>query len=340
MPDADQTAVPEPRIGHEGPEPETVGRRVSLRAREIARRGPAALQPLPTTEQLGRLSEGERHQVHKRLRVELYALASILADGSIRRALHQRASYPPYGLVRSMHSQMRMILADPGPVEEGTVASFQALGQAYVDTTVFHLDQHFKERRAVDSVWILDRLEKVLALFRAGAGPALRARLRDGFSFLYGGLHFGTSVSVQLAEVMAGLLEPFAIDAAEKAEVLLRSNRPAFHLAAVNVAHVVPAHQHLLAAAKSGPGSGGPTGGAPWMDPTHFVVQEVDGRPVRIGLREEDFPGLAAIPTTYPTLGCPARVSPSGGTSAIGMLWTWCAELARDLGLLGPVPGP
>lgn len=315
----DDTAVPPTEPEHEG-----VGRRVSLRAREISRRGPAALESLPTTEQLGRLSEGERHQVRKRLRVELYALASVLADGSVRRALEQRPGYPPYGLVRSMHSQMRMILADPGPVEEGTVASFHDLGPAYVDTTVFHLDQHYKERRAVEAVWILDRLEKVLALFRADADPSMRARLRDGFSFLYGGLQFGTSVSVQLAEVMARLLEPFPMDAGEKAEVLARSNRPAFHLAAVNVAHVVPAHQHLMAG----------TGGGPWMDPAHFVVQEVDGRPIRINLRQEEFPGLAAIATTYPTLGCPARVSPSGGTSAIGMLWTWCAELARDLGLL------
>jgi hypothetical protein len=312
MADADQT------------EQDGVGRRVSLRAREIARRGPAALEALPTTEQVGRLGEGERQNVRKRLRVELYALASILADGAVRRALEQRPAYPPYGLVRSMHSQMRMILADPGPVEEGTVGSFQALGQAYVDTTVFHLDQHFKEHRAVDSVWLLDRLEKVLALFRVDADPGLRARLRDGFSFLYGGLHFGTSVSVQLAEVMARLLEPYPIDAGQKAEVLLRSNRPAFHLAAVNVAHVVPAHQHLLAT----------TGGTAWMDPGRFVVQAAEGRPVRIGLKDEHFPDLDAIPTTYPTLGCPARVSPSGGTSAIGMLWNWCAELGRDLGLL------
>ena len=331
MSDALDTAAPRTESEQEG-----VGRRVSLRAREISRRGPAALETLLTTEQLGRLGEGERQQVRKRLRVELYALASILADASVRRALERRPAYPPYGLVRSMHSQMRMILADPGPVEEGSVGDFEALGRSYVDTTVFHLDQHFKERRAVDSVWLLDRLEKVLALFRTDAGPALKARLRDGFSFLYGGLHFGTSVSVQLTEVMARLLEPFPIDGAEKAEVLLRSNRPAFHLAAVNVAHVVPAHQHLL-------GGGGPERatppGAPWMDPTRFVVHEADGRPVRIGLRDEEFPGLGAIPTTYPTLGCPARVSPSGGTSAIGMLWTWCAELARDLGLLGAV-GP
>src|ERR671914_465319 len=123
----DHTAGPEPEPEHQG-----VGRRVSLRAREIARRGPAALEPLLTTEQLGRLGEGERHQVRKRLRVELYALASVLADGSVRRALEQRPAYPPYGLVRSMHSQMRMILADPGPVEEGSVGDFDALGRAYV----------------------------------------------------------------------------------------------------------------------------------------------------------------------------------------------------------------
>ena len=324
MADADHTPGPEAAPPGDGPEQEGVGRRVSLRAKEIARRGAPAVEPLLTTEQFARLSEGERHNVRKRLRVELYALASILADGAVRRALEQRPAYPPYGLVRSMHSQMRMILADPGPVQEGTVGSFQALGRAYVDTTVFHLDQHFKERRAVETVWLLDRLEKVLGLFRVDADPGLRARLRDGFSFLYGGLQFGTSVCVQLAEVMARLLAPFPLDAGEKAEVLARSNRPAFHLAAVNVAHVVPAHQHLLVT----------EGGAPWMDSAHFAVHEVEGRPVRIGLREEEFPGLAAVPTVYPTLGCPARVSPSGGTSAIGMLWTWCAELARDLGLL------
>ncbi len=310
------------------PEHEGVGRRVSLRAREIARRGPAALEPLLTSEQFGRLGEGERHQVRRRLRVELYAVASILADGSVRRALEQRPSYPPYGLVRSMHSQMRMILAAPGPYEEGSIETFATLGQAYVDTTVFHLDQHFKERRTTDAVWLLDRLEKVLSLFRVDADASLKARLRDGFTFLYGGLHFGTSVCVQMAEAMARLLEPSGLDAAGKVEVLARSNRPAFHLAAVNVAHVVPAHQHLLVPAA---GQGGP----PWMDPGRFIVQEVDGRPVRIGLRDEEFPGLDAIPTAYPTLGCPARVSPSGGTSAIGMLWTWCVELARDVGLLG-----
>ena len=163
------------------------------------------------------------------------------------------------------------------------------------------------------------------AIFRIYAAARQRARLTDGFSFLYGGLHFGTSVSVQLAEVMARLLEPFAMDAGEKAKVLSRTNRPAFHLASVNVAQVVPAHHHLLAA----------TDGTPWMDPARFVVQVVDDRPVRIGLGEEEFPGLAAIPTTYPTLGCPARVSPAGGASAIADLWAWTVELSHRLGFLG-----
>ena len=323
MPDRDDSSAPEAEAE---PELDAVGNRVSIRAREIARRGSAALQAVPTVEQLRRLSEGERRQVRRRLRVELYAVASVLADASLRRALEQRPSYPPYGLVRSMHSRMRMILASPGPVEEGAIESFRALGEAYVDTTVFHLDQHFAERRAVESVWLLDRLEQLLNLFRLGE-PALHSRMRDGFSFLYGGLHFGTSVSVQLAEVMARMLEPTGLTAAEKADVLARSSRPAFHLAALNVAHVVPAHQHLMSA-----GAGGP-----WMDPAHFAVQEVDGRPWRIGLEREDFPRLAEIPTEWPTHGCPARVVISGSASAIGMLWTWCAELARDVGLLGPV---
>ncbi|HEX2024335.1 MAG TPA: hypothetical protein VHF00_06490 [Acidimicrobiales bacterium] len=313
------------------PEGDAVGHRVSIRAREIARRGPAALQATPTVEQFRRLSDGERRQVRRRLRVELYAIASMMADGLMRRALEQRPSYPPYGLARSMHSQMRMILATPGPVEEGSIRSFRDMGAAYVDTTVFHLDQYVKEHRTVESVWLLDRLEHLLNLYRLDE-PALRARMRDGFSFLYGGLHFGTSVSVQLAEVMARLLEPTSLTAAEKAEVLVRSSRPAFHLAALNVAHVVPSHQYLL--------EGSASGGAPWMDPARFSVQEVDGRPWRIGLADEEFPAVAEIPTEYPTHGCPARVVVTGSTSAIGMLWTWCAELARDVGLLGEVEAP
>lgn len=314
------------------PEAETerdaVGLRVSIRARELARRGKAALEPTPTVDQFRNLSDGERRRVRKRLRVELYAIASMLADGTMRRALEQRPSYPPYGLVRSMHSQMRMILASPGPVEEGAIKSFRDLGAAYVDTTVFHLDQHVKEHRSAEAVWLLDRLEHLLNLYRLGE-PALHARMRDGFSFLYGGLHFGTSVSVQLAEVMARVLEPTSLSAAEKAEVLVRSSRPAFHLAALNVAHVVPAHQYLM--------TGAAQGGGPWMDPDRFAVQEVDGRPWRIGLKDEEFPGLDQLPTEYATHGCPARVVVTGSTSAIGMLWTWCAELARDVGLLGPV---
>jgi hypothetical protein len=313
------------------PEGDAVGHRVSIRAREIARRGPAALQATPSVEQFRRLSDGERRQVRRRLRVELYAIASMMADGLMRRALEQRPSYPPYGLARSMHSQMRMILATPGPVEEGSIRSFRDMGAAYVDTTVFHLDQYVKEHRTVESVWLLDRLEHLLNLYRLDE-PALRARMRDGFSFLYGGLHFGTSVSVQLAEVMARLLEPTSLTGAEKAEVLVRSSRPAFHLAALNVAHVVPSHQYLL--------EGSASGGGPWMDPARFSVQEVDGRPWRIGLADEEFPAVAEIPTEYPTHGCPARVVVTGSTSAIGMLWTWCAELARDVGLLEEVEAP
>ncbi|HEX2272619.1 MAG TPA: hypothetical protein VHG90_01965 [Acidimicrobiales bacterium] len=323
-PDANDATAPEAEAGRDA-----VGHRVSIRARELARRGQAALEPTPTIDQFRNLSDGERRQVRKRLRVELYALAAMMADGTIRRALEQRPSYPPYGLVRSMHSQMRLILASPGPVEEGAIETFRDLGAAYVDTTVFHLDQYVKEHRSVEAVWLLDRLEHLLNLYRLGE-PALHARMRDGFSFLYGGLHFGTSVSVQLAEVMARVLEPTSLSAEEKTEVLVRSSRPAFHLAALNVAHVVPAHQHLF------PGSGP---GGPWMDPDRFAVQEVDGRPWRIGLADEEFPGLDEIPTEYPTHGCPARVVVTGSTSAIGMLWTWCAELARDVGLLGPVAG-
>lgn len=251
-------------------------------------------------------------------------MCSVVADEVVHRARRARPSYPPYGLVRSMHSQSRMVLAEPPPVAEGDIDSFRALGMAYVDTTVFHLHRRLEELRHPDRAWLLLRLEALLALFRLHADPAGRERMRDAPSFLYGGLHFGTGVCVQLVEVMDGLL--FELPAEDRAPVLDRSLRPALRLAGVNVAHVVGAYQHLQAR----------VGRLGWMDPERFVVVRTDGVPWRVDLADDGLgAGVGDTPPTYTTLGCPARSSPSGETSAIAVLWSWCVDLARNTGLLG-----
>ncbi|MDP8986873.1 MAG: hypothetical protein M3N11_00775 [Actinomycetota bacterium] len=301
---------------------EGAGPRVSARARELRRSGPEALSPLPRSEQLARKSEVRRQELLDELRVELYAVCSVIADEVVHRARRQRPSYPPYGLVRSMHSQTRMVVADPDPVPAGAIDSFRALGTAYVDTTVFHLHRRLEELRQPGHVWLLGRLEELLALFRLHAGPSGKDRMRDAPSFLYGGLHFGTGVCVQLVEVMDALLSELA--AGDRAAVLDRSLRPALRLAGVNVDHVVGAYQHLQARA----------GRLGWMDPARFLVVRNHGVPWRIDLAHDDL-GVPGTPTTYTTLGCPARSSPSGEVSAIAVLWSWCVELARVTGLLG-----
>ena len=298
------------------------GPRVSARARELRRNGREALTALPRAEQLARKSKVRRQELLDELRVELYAVCSVVADEVVHRARRERPSYPPYGLVRSMHSQTRMVVANPEPVPAGAVDSFKALGTAYVDTTVFHLHRQLEELRRPERVWLLRRLEELLALFRADAEPSLKERMRDAPSFLYGGLHFGTGVCVQLVEVMDGLLSD--LPAGERAAVLDRSLRPALRLAGVNVDQVVGAYQHLQARA----------GRLGWMDPERFVVVRNDGAPWRVDLAHDDL-AVADVPTTYTTLGCPARSSPSGEVSAIAVLWSWCVELAGTTGLLG-----
>ncbi len=263
------------------------------------------------------------------LRVELYAISSILAEAAVGRALVEAPMYPPYGLVRSMHSELRLLAADPGPVEEGAVGDFRALGRAYLDTTVFHLDREFKIQRAGEDAWRVQRLEHLLALFRIDAGPASRERMRNGLSFLYGGLQFGVSVCVQLAEVMNRVLDKRPGQApTEKAAIMTRSIRPAYRLAGLNLDHVIPAYQGLLE-----------TSG--WMRADNFVLQDSEDRRWRIDLRDEAIAGRHEgepdRPTTYATQGCPARRSPSGGDPTIAVLWAWCVELGHDTGLLGPV---
>jgi len=312
------------------------GKRLALRAQEISRG--VSLDRLPTPEQLAGLSEADRHARLDDLRVELFAVSSSVADAAVGRARERRAAFPPYGLVRSRYTELRMIVADPEPFAAGTIDSFHALGKAYVDTTVFHLHGSFVKLHEDGKGWLVDRLEKLLELFRVGAGPATRARMRDGVSFIYGGLQFGTAICVQLAEVMAEMLagDP-TLSSEEKAAVLTRSSLPAYDIAAFSVTGVLRAYQRLQSDTRR---SVAGTSTQSWMDPARFVIRETDGRPWRIDLAEDDLlagggPASEGL-HNYATLGCPARISPSGATSPIAALWSWCAELAHDTGLLGP----
>lgn len=289
-------------------------------------RGQEALEALPVAEQVADASQAERHEVLEGLRLELYAISSVVADATVERARREREAYPPYGLVRSMHSESRMLIADPEAVKEGTIHGFHDLGKAYVDTMVFHLDRQFNDPAHSDQKWMAQRLEELLALFRIGAGPLTRSRMRDGLSFIYGGLHFGTGVCVQLAEVMSRLLAEFAdVGPADKAEVMNRSIRPAYRLAALNFEHVVVAYQRLQTPAQAG---------TTWMRSEAFAVQMSDGNPWRIDLREDELVASTPGSTTWETQGCPARIAPAGGPSPIATLWSWCVELSRVLGLL------
>ncbi len=282
-----------------------------------------------------------RHDALESLRVELYAITSVIAEGAVERAYESRELYPPYGLVRSGHVDMRMVKAAPEPVEEGAIASYFALGRAYVDTMVFHLANEFTALKASDKAWMVRRLEDLLVLFRIDAGPTSKGRVRDGLSFVYGGLHFGAGVSVQLAEMMTRLLAPFpGLGAEERAAVMARSSRPAHRFAALNFDHVIVAYDDFL-----GPPDPSTPIGQRWFDAGKFVVQVDDaGRPQSIDIRADELvagkPHTAKLaagrPTTYATHGCPARISPSGGTAPITRLWTWSVELASEAGLLTP----
>ncbi len=313
-------------------------------AAELTTRGSRALARLPTTEELEQRSAERRQQILDGLRVELFALASLLADGAVRRARRERPTFPPYGLAKTMHSQSRLLVANPEPVDEGSIDSFMTLGRAFLDTLVFHLDRQFKDQYLSDQRWQLERLETLLTLFRVGAAPATQARLKDGFAFMYGGLQFGVSVCAQLAEVMAHMLEAHPdLTARQKAETLERSLAAAYRMAGLNVTEIVPAYQGLISPERGG-----------WMDPARFVVRTADEVPVRIELKDDalDVPaerrmpagvatrGATAATVSFTTQGCPARTSPAGESSAIATLWRWVIELAHDLGLLGPVTEP
>jgi len=270
--------------------------------------------------------------------VELYAISSVIAEGAVERAYASRAEHPPYGLVRSGHTDWRMVLATPKEVAEGEIDSFFALGKAYVDTMVFHLAAEFTALKASDKAWMVQPLEDLLALFRVDAGPATKGRVRDGLSFVYGGLHFGTGVSVQLAEVMARLLAPHDdLTADQRAEVMARSSRPAHRFAALNFDHVIVAYHEFL-----GPPDPRTPIGQRWFDADRFTVQvDAGGTPTAVDIRPEHLsagkpttPRLASVPTTWATHGCPARISPTGATPPITRLWTWAVDLAHIAGLL------
>ncbi|MDP8953606.1 MAG: hypothetical protein M3N37_01540 [Actinomycetota bacterium] len=301
-------------------------RSVATRARQLREGGQDVLLAVPRPEQLARKSPARRREILDELRVDLYALSSLMADAAVERARRHRSAYPPYGLVRSGYSASRLVVAEPEPFAEGSIRGFDALGKAFVDTTVFHLHAAWQEQRH-SATWVLDHLEELLALFREAAGPAGEARMRDGISFLYGGLHFGTGVSVQLVEVMAEVLRAHGrLGLEDRVAVLQRSSRPALRLAGLNVDQVVGAFQGLQ---DSGRRSG-------WMTADRFVLVAPEDGPVRIDLREDALAGEGSTSFAYATLGCPARVaSGDSGVSAITGLWAWSIELARDTGLLG-----
>lgn len=339
---ADSAVVSGRSVGKSPNMAEGVGSRVVLRAREIKARGRQAVVALPRVEEFAERPDEARHAALEKLRPELYAISSLLAEATVERAFNNRDQYPPYGLVRSGHTDYRMLLANPEVVAPGAISDFYGLGKAYVDTMVLHLDAQVKAWLASEEAWMLHRLEELLALFRVKAGPVTKMRMRDRFSFIYGGLHFGSGVSVQLVEVMVKLLASHdGLTADERVEIMLRSGRPANRLAAFNLDHVLIAYQDLLAPiAPADAISGKQT--MRWFDPAKFSVEEADGRPSRIDFRSEDTLGgrprgrrLLDAPTAYATLGCPARISPSGGTSPIARLWTWAVHLTRDVGLLG-----
>ena len=306
-----------------------VPRSVATRVRQIRDGGIDVLVAVPRTEQLARKSPTRRGEILDDLRVDLYALSSLLADAAVHRARRHRSTYPPYGLARSGYSASRLVVVDPEPFPEGSITSFDALGKAFVDTTVFHLHAAWHEQRHAAG-WVLDHLEELLSLFRDAAGPSGEARMRDGISFLYGGLHFGTGVSVQLVEVMAELLEgDGALTLEERVAVLQRSSRPALRLAGLNVEQVVGAFQGLQASGKR----------AGWMASERFVLVTPEDGPARIDLREGAVAGEGDETFRYATLGCPARVAAGdSGVSPIAGLWHWSIELARDTGLLAGDP--
>lgn len=305
------------------------GGRVARRLADLHERGVDALEVLPDREELA-ADAAARRQTLEGLRVELYALSAMVADATVRRALHRRRTYPPYGLGKSMFSDWGMVKVRPDPYEEGSITSFYRLWKALVDTTVLHLHLQLSAQRHRDDAWVVERLDRLVALFAVGADAKTAARTRDTQTFLYGGLQFGTSVSVQLAEVMSRLLAPDVPDPAEQRTIMARSVVPAHRLAAMSLEQALDVYRSLLSTAPDTPSEGRKRPG--WLDAARFAVQEHDGAPYRVVLREEH--DGEDVTATYPTLGCPARVAAAGEQTPITALWEWCVDVAHDTGLL------
>jgi hypothetical protein len=330
-------------------------RPVPAAGRDILAAGRKGLAQLPSADLLADQPAAERHAFLDARREELYAVTSVVADRAMRRTVEGRLSFPPYGLVRSLFTQMRVVADDPQPYEQASVDSFLVLGRAAIDTVVFFLEREIVALRASDRAWLLGRLEELLVLYRVDAPTAAQARIRDPFSYLYGGLHFGTSVCVQMVEVMTRVLAGAGLTARAQAEVMRRSTRALYQLTAINIEDIPSVYQHL-----HGP-TDGPASG--WLDPDHFVLQAEDGRPRRIDIksgvvvaadnvppgpstsgeiqpasggapRGDDAQPAAGGPLRYTTRGCPARGSASGGPGAIATLWNWCIDRAVETRLI------
>lgn len=311
------------------------GSQVSRRVADLRARGVDALESLPDRKAFAAKPRKARHEVLDGLRAELYALTALLADDVLRRAYRDRASYPPYGLGKSMFATWGMLKVFPEPYEDGSITSFFDLWKGFVDTTVLHLHRELGEERHSDDAWRVERLDALLPLFLTVANTRTTARLRDTQTFLYGGLQFGTSVCVQMTEAMARLLQPTTLSPAGRSAVIARSAAPALRLAAMNLDHALPTYRGLLSTARDTPSEGRKRPG--WLDAGRFTIQEHDGAPYSVGLgdREAD----RGTTTTYTTLGCPARIPTGGEDTPITALWRWCVDVAHDAGLLDPPAG-
>lgn len=306
------------------------GRGLPERVSELQARGPQALASLPDADQWARTSDDDRRRMRDELRVELYAVTALLADAVVRRALDARPSFPPYGLARSRFSELGMLSASPEPYESGSIDSFAALWKAMVDTTVLALHRELTARRRSSQAWTVEHVAGLLPLFTPD-DPHQRARKRDPITFVYGGLQFGTSVCVQLAEVQARVLGHHGpLTAEERAAVLTRSAGPAIRLAGLDLDTALSTYRGLLSAAPDTPPEGRDKPG--WFDSARFVVRPAEGPPRKVVLVDG---GHVTAEADAARLGCPARLPGEGEGTPIRQLWAWCVECARDAGLLG-----
>lgn len=292
--------------------------------------GPDALEALPDREDLAKQDRRDRDQRLDELRIELYALSAIVAEAIVARARGDRGSYPPYGVARSMFSEWGMLKMLPEPYEQGSITTFLELWKALVDTMVLHMHRELGAQRESPQAWVVERLDALVPLFAAAGDRRTAARLADTQTFLYGGLQFGTSVCVQLAEVMSRLLSAQGVAADEQRAVLARSHTPAHRLAAMSQAAALETYRGLLSRGPDTPAEGRDRPG--WLDAGRFVVQQHDGAPSTVVMGDgREGEGVAGA---YTPLGCPARVAPTAEQTSIAALWRWCVDLSADTGLL------